>query len=71
MWDFIYDDIDSHIIWVSEGLCSVHVMVIPTSDTTEKENGESSNDGEIIHSSGLYTFIFNLLVEYYILAFSH
>ncbi|XP_057522254.1 uncharacterized protein LOC130802314 [Amaranthus tricolor] len=42
---------DSHIIWVSEGLCSVHVMVIPTSDTTEKENGESSNDGEIIHSS--------------------
>ncbi|XP_021763520.1 uncharacterized protein LOC110728174 [Chenopodium quinoa] len=42
---------DSHYLWMSDGLNSVHVMVIPNSDTTEEENDKSNNEGEFIQSS--------------------
>ncbi|XP_021760021.1 uncharacterized protein LOC110724844 isoform X1 [Chenopodium quinoa] len=42
---------DSPSLWMSDGLNSVHVMVIPNSDTTEEENDMSNNEGEIIQSS--------------------
>lgn len=55
---FIYDYADSQTVWISDGLYSVHVMMIPGSDTKEKESGVSNDEREIIQSSGLHKYLF-------------
>jgi len=38
--------------WISDGLFSLHKLVISDSDTSEDESDQSCNEGKIIHSSG-------------------
>uniref|UniRef100_A0A7C9ERS0 Uncharacterized protein n=1 Tax=Opuntia streptacantha TaxID=393608 RepID=A0A7C9ERS0_OPUST len=37
--------------WISDGLFSLHKLVISDSDTSEDESDQSCNEGKIIHSS--------------------
>lgn len=59
-WTLYCDLADSQTVWISDGLHSLYVMVIPGSDVTEKEDDGSNIEGETIQNSGLHDYLLSL-----------
>ncbi|XP_019107591.1 uncharacterized protein LOC104905717 isoform X2 [Beta vulgaris subsp. vulgaris] len=54
---------DSQTVWISDGLYSVHLMVISSSETTDKDKDGSNNEGEIIQSSVTQTIFMSESIQ--------
>ncbi|XP_048495489.1 uncharacterized protein LOC104905717 isoform X3 [Beta vulgaris subsp. vulgaris] len=57
------DGTDSQTVWISDGLYSVHLMVISSSETTDKDKDGSNNEGEIIQSSVTQTIFMSESIQ--------